>query len=121
MHELTLTDTHLPHSVTDFDRLIDRLAKDVGGHEATGKGVSGAVGVDDLVFGQLGDWIRLGTVLLHVAFRVGLSLSDDGRFGAVGDDDDSRLRRVLLWQVGNLLRYLTEVLALCVAWILMLS
>lgn len=78
--------------MSHFDTLIEALAQHVRAQESTGKGIASAVGVDDLVVGELGHGVRLGVGVRggEVAFaRVGRGRGggDEGGFSALGDDD----------------------------------
>lgn len=78
----------------------------MGTQESTGKGISGTVGIDDLVIGELGHRKRLrvrvrGRQVALSGVRRGRGGSDEGRVGALGDDHESRSGRVVFRQVGN--------------------
>jgi hypothetical protein len=99
-----LSATHLTELVTDIDTLLQGLAESKSTHETTGKHVSGTVGVDDLVVGELGDWEAggVGSTLFDVGGGVaGAGRGDEGRLGTLGDDNESGLGSVRLGRVGK--------------------
>lgn len=90
--------------MSGLDGLGEGLSLDEGSKESSGEGVSGSVGVDDLVVRHLGDGERLGVLLsgVQVAGIVGRGGGgDEGRRGSLGDDHKPRLGRVLLGEVGD--------------------
>lgn len=90
-----LLDAQASEPLAHVDALLEVLALDETGNEAAGEGVTGAVGVGDLLLGDGVDGEGLD---------IGLALGgDDGRLGALGDDDDTLALLVGLRQVGNLL------------------
>lgn len=90
-----LLDAETSQPLTHVNSLIQSLALDETGDETTGKGVTGTVGVVDLLLANGVD--RVGLDL------VGALLGNDGRLGAVGDDGDTGALGVLLGQVGQVL------------------
>lgn len=55
-----LTTTHLAKLVTNVDTLVQAFTEGESTKETTGEHVSGTVGVDDLVIGELWDFKDLG-------------------------------------------------------------
>jgi hypothetical protein len=102
--ETDLSDVHLAHLVPSVDALGQRLAASDGSEETTGKGVSGSVGIDDVLVLELVDGEGLGVLLSGLKVRDGRGRrggGDDGRGGSLGDDDESRSRSVLLGRGGD--------------------
>lgn len=89
-----LADTDLCKLVASLNSLVKGLVGHESGHEGTGKGVTGAVGVLDLVLGQRSDGVDLDLALV--------GLSDQGGAGTLGDDNGSGSGGVL-GQVGHFL------------------
>ena len=101
-----VSNTPLTEPVTDLDTLVQALTQDMRTQESTGKGIAGAVGVDDLVVGELRHRVGLGVGLVsgEVAFalvRRGRGRGNEGRFGALSNDHESRAAGVGLGQVGD--------------------
>lgn len=99
-----LTTTHLTELVTDIDTLLEALAEGEGTDETTGKHVSGTVGVDDLVIGELWDFKDLGVGLSRLNVGGGggrVGRGDEGRLGSLGDNNESGLGSVRLGEVGE--------------------
>lgn len=92
--------------MSNLDTLIQALTQHMGTQEPTGKGITRAVGVDDLVIGELGDGeslgvrVRGGQVALAGVGR-GRGRGDEGRIGALGDDDESGTGCVGFREVGD--------------------
>lgn len=87
--------------LSHIDRLLKGLALDNTSAQAAGKGVTSTVGIVDLLLGKLQNGEFLD-VLLALD-------SDDGWFGALGDDGDPLALLVFLGQVGELLGDLLDV------------
>ena len=81
--------------MASLDGLGNALSGSDGSAETASEGVAGAVGVDNLVVGNLADGEHL--VLVAVA------LGNDGAFGALRDNDDARSLAVDLVKGSNLL------------------
>lgn len=80
--------------MSGLDTLVEVFTESERSEETTGKHVSGTVGVDDFVVGELWDGVRLwvGVGGLEVGGGVGWGgRGDEGRFGALGDDDETGL------------------------------
>lgn len=102
-HGADLADAHATEAVADIDRLLNRLAENENGDHTTGKRITSAVGVDDLLSRNLG-----GRVRVHL--RIALYRADS-RLGTVGDKHGAGHRN-LAGRVGNRLRDLAQVLGL---------
>ena len=99
-----LSAAHLTELVSDLDGLVNVLSSGQGAEETSGEHVTGAVGVDNLVAGELGDGVDLGVGVgrLDVGGRGrGGGGGDEGRVGTLGDDDESRSRGVRLGERGE--------------------
>lgn len=102
-----LLDAELGEPLAHVDGLLERLALDDTGDETTGKGITGTVGVVDLVFGDCvhGDFLDIDVAAV-------LCADGNGGVGALGDDDGPWSVGVLLGQAGNLLRNFLDILGL---------
>lgn len=101
-----LPDTPLSQPMPNLDTLIQALAQHMGTEESPGKGITGAVGIDDLIVCELGHGVGLGVWVRgeEVAFaRVGRGGGggDEGGGGALGDDDESGAGSVGFGEVGD--------------------
>lgn len=101
-----LTNTPLTQPMSNLDTLIQALTQHVGTQESTGKRITRAVGIDDLVVGELGNGeslgvrVRGGQVALAGMGRGG-GRGDEGRVGALGDNDESGTGCVGFGKVGD--------------------
>ena len=97
-----LLDAQLSQPLAHVNGLLEALALDDAGAQSTGKGITGTVGVVDLLLGD-----RVDGVLLDL----GLALDGhDGGLGALRHDGHALALLVLLGQVRHQLRDLLDVL-----------
>ena len=99
-----LSTAHLAKLVSNVNALGEVLAESEGTEEATGKHVTGTVGVDDLAAVELGHGESLGVGVGRLQVGRGARRrrgSDEGRVGALGDDDETGARGVGLVRVGE--------------------
>lgn len=96
-----LLDGEFSEPLAHVDRLLDGLALDDTGGEATSEGITGTVGVVDL-----GGVDGVDGVLLDLILALD---SDDGRLGALGDDGNALALGVLLGEVGKSLGDLLDI------------
>jgi hypothetical protein len=100
-----LLDAQLGEPLAHVNGSLERLALDDTGDKATGKGITGTVGVVNLVLsdGVYGNFLHInGTTLLCA--------DGNGRVGALGEDDSPRTLSVLLGAVRDGLGNLLDVL-----------
>ena len=97
-----LLDAETSQPLAQVDALVQRTAGDDTGAETAGKGVARAVGVVDLLLGDL-----VHRVLLDLVLALD---GDDGGLGALRDDGHALALRVLLGQVRQCLGNLLDVL-----------
>lgn len=88
-----------------FDAVIDVLTSNEGTQETTSEGVTGTIGVDNLVVGESIDGVPLGLVGL-------ISRDNNSGLGTLGEDNKTGAGRVGLGEVGNGFRDGRKVLGL---------
>jgi hypothetical protein len=102
-----LLDAELRKPLAHVNGLVERLALYDASDEASGEGITGTVGVVDLVFAD-----GVDGHLLDVYITTILRADGDGWVGALGENDGPCALAVLLGHVGDLLGDLLDILGL---------
>lgn len=95
---------HLSHLVSNFDAFVQVFTQGMSRQETASKSVSRSVGVDNLVVGKLGYGVGFRVGLVRVDIALGEGSRRGGhkrRVGSLGNDNETRSRRVGFRQVGD--------------------